>query len=133
MFTVVEAGDELEALVLAVEEEELLQAAAARHKATADVTTAPFLAIGIIGTTLRHKREVPHSGMRYSVAGLAELRRRWRLNRHFRTPEINVALTSAAIREDTVNSDLFVLILIRVRHPCVIYGRSRALSRPRAY
>ena len=51
MFTVVEADDELEAealvlvLVLADVEEELLQAAAARPKATADVTTAPFLAI----------------------------------------------------------------------------------------
>jgi len=50
-FTVVEDGDELAAealvlvLVLADVDEELLQAAAARHKASADVTTAPFLAI----------------------------------------------------------------------------------------
>ena len=40
----------------ALEDEELLQAAAARHKASdADATTAPFLAILIIKTTLRLK------------------------------------------------------------------------------
>jgi hypothetical protein len=40
----------------ALEDEELLQAAAARHKASdADATTAPFLAILIIKTTSRLK------------------------------------------------------------------------------
>jgi hypothetical protein len=57
------ADDELVALLLLVlvleeeeEEELLLQAAAARHRASdADVTTAPFLTIRIIKTTLRLK------------------------------------------------------------------------------
>ena len=44
-------------LALEGEEELLLQAAAARHKATdADTTTAPFLAIRIIETTLRLRK-----------------------------------------------------------------------------
>jgi hypothetical protein len=44
--------EELELLLLAVEDEELLQAAAARHTASdTDATTAPFLATLLINTT----------------------------------------------------------------------------------
>ena len=89
----------------ALEDEELLQAAAARHKASdADATTAPFLAILIIKTTSRLKEgpsghiqacgdKAPRPG---DVAAL-------RLKHDHRTLEINVALTSAAGREDSVN------------------------------
>jgi hypothetical protein len=46
------AVDELELPLLALEEEELLQAAAARHTASdTDATAAPFLATLIINTT----------------------------------------------------------------------------------
>jgi hypothetical protein len=72
------AAEELELLpLLALEDEELLQAAAARHTASdTDATAAPFLATRIIKTTscLKGKgRRGPHPGMQHFVAGLMEV------------------------------------------------------------
>jgi hypothetical protein len=95
---------ELEPLA-GVEDEELLQAAAARHRASdTDVTTAPFLAIRIIKNHLASEKEVPHPGMRTCRRpgenyGLSVF------NHDLRAPGINVALTSRSCREETVNND----------------------------
>jgi len=72
------AAEELEVLLpLALEDEELLQAAAARHTASdTDATAAPFLATLIINTTSCLRGRVDGSAARHAglLAGLAELR-----------------------------------------------------------
>jgi hypothetical protein len=66
------AAEELELLpLLALEDEELLQAAAARHTASdTDATAAPFLATRIIKTTscLKRKGRVDGSASRHAVS-----------------------------------------------------------------
>jgi hypothetical protein len=122
-------ADELEPALLAgapppEDEELLLQAAAARHRASdADAATAPFLTIEFINhlASSWEGTDDPHPGMREEPPGLCGRRGLSVFNHDLRTPGINVVLTSAPAREDIVNGDGVVLILIYVRHLDVIY------------
>jgi hypothetical protein len=107
------AGAELELLLVALDVAPgalllllLLQAAAARHKATdTDATAAPFLATRIIENHLCVLKGSAASRPCDFLAGLADFAA-LASYQDPRAPEVNVALTSASCREDTVNGDL---------------------------
>jgi hypothetical protein len=59
--------------------------------------------------------------MRHYLAVLVKFAALTSIRQDTLTPGINVPLTSAATREDTVNDLVTVFGLIRVRHPGVIF------------